>query len=108
MNEYPNIMALSVTLGKDGALVRSYEGFAIVPGIPTDAVDTTGAGDSFWGGFISAFLKSGKNTDSLSTDDLKSFAKFGNAAASLCVRKHGGIPAVPHPAEIEKLLKKTP
>ncbi|MFF9115538.1 ribokinase [Streptomyces massasporeus] len=36
-----------VTLGAEGALVASAEGVARVPAVKVDAVDTTGAGDSF-------------------------------------------------------------
>ncbi|MEU0671792.1 ribokinase [Streptomyces sp. NPDC006172] len=36
-----------VTLGADGALVASAEGVVRVASVPVDAVDTTGAGDSF-------------------------------------------------------------
>jgi ribokinase len=36
-----------VTLGAEGALVASAEGVSRVPAVKVDAVDTTGAGDSF-------------------------------------------------------------
>ncbi|MFH0174800.1 ribokinase [Streptomyces cacaoi] len=36
-----------VTLGSEGALVASSEGFARIASVKVDAVDTTGAGDSF-------------------------------------------------------------
>ncbi len=35
------------------------EGVAVVPAFTVEAVITTGAGDSFWGGFLCAFLDSG-------------------------------------------------
>ncbi|GHF28942.1 ribokinase [Streptomyces mashuensis] len=38
-----------VTLGADGALTLDDEGATTVPGVPAEAVDTTGAGDAFTG-----------------------------------------------------------
>ena len=38
-----------ITLGKDGCLVATPDGTEHVPGVPVDAVDSTGAGDAFVG-----------------------------------------------------------
>jgi hypothetical protein len=42
----------AVTLGKDGVLIASKDGCETVPGFRVEAVDTTGAGDAFWGAFL--------------------------------------------------------
>ena len=73
-------------------------------GFPADAVDATGAGDSFWGGFLAAFCESGKAPAEVTLADAVSFARLGNAVASLCVRKRGAIPAMPTREEAEALL----
>lgn len=93
-----------VTLDADGALVATREGTAVVPSFRVEAVDTTGAGDSFWGGFLCAFVDSKKRPEDVTLEDAKNFARFGNAVASLCVRKRGGIPAMPTLPEVEKVL----
>jgi sugar/nucleoside kinase (ribokinase family) len=41
-----------VTLGKDGALAAGAEGTVHVPGIPVEAIDTTGAGDLFAAAYV--------------------------------------------------------
>lgn len=84
-----------VTIGSQGALVATKDGSAMVSGFPARAVDTTGAGDSFWGGFLTCISESGKPLDQLTFQDFLSFARFGNAAASLCVEKRGAMPAMP-------------
>ena len=43
--------------------------------------------------------------DELTQEDLKEFARFGNAVASLCVEKKGAIPAMPTLAQVEKQIK---
>ena len=89
------ISVVAVTLGADGALVCTKEGSMIVPGYKADMVDTTGAGDSFWGGFLKCLIESGKKPENVSLQEAAEFAKYGNAVASLCVEKRGAIPAMP-------------
>jgi fructokinase len=76
-----------------------------VPGFRANAVDTTGAGDSFFGGFLYRFLASGKALKEVTVDDAADYARFGNATASLCVERRGGIPAMPKLAEVLERLK---
>ena len=74
-------------------------------GYQVQMVDTTGAGDSFWGGFLSQLLESGKKPCEVSLKEVAAFAAYGNAVASLCVEKRGAIPAMPTKAEVEKRMK---
>ncbi len=89
------VSVVAVTLGADGALVCTKEGHTVVPGYKANMVDTTGAGDSFWGGFLYKLVESGKRPEEVTLEEAASFAKFGNAVASLCVEKRGAIPAMP-------------
>ena len=66
--------------------------------------DTTGAGDSFWGGFLSQFLSLNKAIDEMDWNDLRACARQGNAVACLCVQKRGGIPAIPKKREVMEFL----
>jgi fructokinase len=68
-------------------------------------VDTTGAGDSCWGGFLKCLLDSGKRPEDIGLEEAAEFAMYGNAVASLCVEKRGAIPAMPSVEEIEERLK---
>lgn len=100
------VSVVAVTLGADGALVCTKEGSIVVPGFKANMVDTTGAGDSFWGGFLKCLLESGKRPEEITLDEAATFAKYGNAVASLCVEKRGAIPAMPTLEEVEERLKK--
>lgn len=44
------------THGKEGATALSSEGWLTMPAVSTDAVDTNGAGDSFFSGFFHGYL----------------------------------------------------
>lgn len=98
------VKLVAVTLGKDGAYVGNREGGRTVPGFASKAVDTTGAGDSFWGGFLYKLCESGKAPENVSLDEAAEFARFANAVASICVRRQGGIPAMPTMEEVCALL----
>lgn len=86
---------VAVTLGAEGAYVCTKEGGQVVPGFSSKVVDTTGAGDSFWGGFLYQLVDSGKKPCDVTLSEAVEFARFGNAVASLCVEKRGGIPGIP-------------
>lgn len=42
---------VAVTLGSEGVLLATKQRQEKLPGFKVKAIDTTGAGDSFWGGF---------------------------------------------------------
>lgn len=65
---------------RDSEKIRGGEMFAL-PAIPVDAVDTTGAGDHFVAGFITALLKK---------KDFRFCCGMGLAAAARCIVRTGG------------------
>ena len=98
------VKVVAVTLDKEGAYVCTKEGGAAVPAFKANAVDATGAGDSFWGSFLLQVAQSGKKPEDISLDDAISFARFANAAASISVENYGGIPSMPPLDMVEKRL----
>ena len=99
------IKIVAVTLGKEGVLICNRKDHQKVSGFSSQVVDTTGAGDSFWGGFMSQFVKSKLNPEDCSIEELKKFARYGNAVASLCIEKKGGILSIPEEKETFKRLQ---
>lgn len=96
---------VAVTLGSDGVYLASAEKAEHIAGCPTEAVDTTGAGDSFFGGFLSQFVADGRSIEEVEWEEWIRFAGFGNAVAGLCVQKRGGIPSIPGLSEVKTYLK---
>ena len=84
-----------ITLGKAGAYVKAGDVDTIVPPFTVKAVDTTGAGDAFNGGFAAA-LSEGK--------DIISAVKFASALAAISVTRPGKSPAMPQREEIELFM----
>lgn len=99
------IPLVAVTLGADGAYVCTKDGGQVVSGFKSKVVDTTGAGDSFWGGFLYMLVSSGKKPADVTLEEAVEFARFANAVASLCVEKRGGIPGMPSLEEVKERLK---
>lgn len=97
---------VAVTLGAKGVYLAQKGKNEYIEGYRVTAVDTTGAGDSFWGGFLSHFLTYGKSLMDMKWEEWKECAKYGNATASLCVQKRGGIPSIPQKEEVIAVVKK--
>lgn len=73
----PNV---NVTLGAAGSLAATNKGETLVPGFPSTAVDTTGAGDIYAGACLHALAAGAEPADA---------ARFANYAAAALVSKHG-------------------
>lgn len=94
------------TLGADGA--KCYFGGSVlkIPGRKAKAVDATGAGDAFWGGFLSSLRIQGvEHADQLSGDIIRKAMAYGNTAGWICVQSKGAISSLPTREEIEKNLQ---
>ena len=104
LNNGPKLVA--ITLGEDGVLIATADQKSVVPGFKIEAIDTTGAGDSFWGGFLSKYLSYGKSLEELEWEEIYECAVTGNAVAALCVQKRGGIPAIPTKFEVASFLNR--
>lgn len=95
-----------VTLGGDGAYIYCKEGGKKVSGFKSKVIDTNGAGDSFWGGFLYKISKAGKKPEDFMMNELEEYTRFGNAVASLCVEHKGAIPSMPYLEQVQKRMEK--
>lgn len=103
----PLVRALVVTLGRRGSLVVCGDERADIAAFAADAVDTTGAGDTFCGMFAAALAASGRAPQSADMSLLKGAARAGAAAAAIAVTRPGAQDAVPSAAEVAALTERT-
>jgi sugar/nucleoside kinase (ribokinase family) len=89
---------LCVTLGPRGAMLLVGDRLYAAPAPVIEAVDTTGAGDVFRGGFVYAWLKGDAPDDIL---------RFANAAAATSCTRVGAIAGVPSLEDALDLFART-
>lgn len=102
------VKVLCITQGAKGCIIATKHGIERLPTFKVETVDTLGAGDSFFGAFLSRLVLSGKSMDELEIEDLREFAKYANACGALSSTKVGAIPAMPTHEEILALMEKDP
>lgn len=54
-------------------------------------VDTTGAGDAFWGAFLSVAAECQNDMGDWTEAQVRSAIQMGNAAGAFCVKQKGAI-----------------
>jgi sulfofructose kinase len=89
----PNV--LCVTAGEHGAMALDDDRFYHEPAFSVRAVDTTGAGDVFRGGFIYALLQGQSTAQALRT---------ANAAAAISCTRLGALNGIPTLGEVRDLI----
>jgi len=94
-----------VTLGKHGALIMNQRTKRSVQPHDCTVVDTTGAGDAFWGGFLYKLAAGSVHPQDLSERESVDYVVFANAVATHCVQKRGAIPAMPDLDSVMKLYQ---
>ena len=104
MKEY-GITAVVETLGSKGAQVF-WNGILIpVKGRKVKAVDATGAGDAFWGAFLSSLRIQGiENAAELTEEAIRTAMNYGNVSGCICVQSKGAIASIPTREQIEAFL----
>ena len=83
-----------MTLGKDGAIVSNGTETIKFKTLATEVVDTTGAGDAFWGGFYTALT---------SNYPLKEALNIGFATSAFKLKNVGAIAELPSIEELKTL-----
>ena len=95
LDKYPQ-MKVILTLGRRGAVYKSAEECAYQPCFPVDAVDTTGAGDTFTGYFIAAAVEGKTMQEAL---------RLAACASSITVSREGAAVSIPERMLTDKRLK---
>ena len=80
------------TLGKDGCSINDTE---FIRALPVEAVDTTGAGDTF-NGVLAVCLAEGM--------DMKTACRYAVTASGISVTKHCVLASIPKRSEIERMI----
>ena len=100
------VLPLSLlALGPDGAQFRRGEDTGKAEAFKVKVADTNGAGDTFFGAFLSQMAALGiYRPQELSTRQLFDSVRTANLAASITTSRHGAIPAMPDKSELAAKL----
>ena len=85
-----------ITLGDNGVYANDGKAGTMIPPHKVEAIDTTGAGDSFCGAFVAAYAEGKSFVEAV---------RFGNAAAAISVTRMGTAVAMPYREEVEAFIK---
>lgn len=92
---YPHLNVV-LTLGGDGSIFQSSDGQRFACGVhPVQAVDTTAAGDTFTGYFLSERLRHGEADRAL---------RMASVAAGIAVSRKGAEPSIPMLSEVKDIV----
>ena len=100
-----NLKLLIVTLGEKGSFYKTSKKTGIVDGIKAKVVDTTGAGDIFYGSFLYKLINNEKeikldknmNFNELNVEEM---LKFANKVGALSITKKGAMTSIPELEDI--------
>ncbi|MDF2689428.1 MAG: 2-dehydro-3-deoxygluconokinase [Microvirga sp.] len=87
---------VALTMGKNGTMVATKDRVEVVPPYPVEAIDATGAGDTFDGAFLAEWL--------VHRDPFKA-ASYANAAAALSTLGKGAVAPIPKRDRVEEFLR---
>lgn len=91
-----------LTLGQEGCIAITAHGEHAVPSVAVDVVDTTGAGDGFVAGMLSAIAE---NPDIFGNDKaLIDCCRYANAVGAMTTTARGAIPSLPTRDQVDALL----
>lgn len=93
-----------VTFGAQGCAYYFNNKLVKVLPFSVKAIDATGAGDGFLGGFLVKFMESGKKIEELSDAELLSFCRFANACGAHATTIRGAIGSLATYEKIEEMF----
>jgi 2-dehydro-3-deoxygluconokinase len=88
---------VALKMGADGALIASADSRIRIPPHRVQAVDATGAGDTFDGAFLARLLAG---------DDVEAAARYANVAAALSTQGYGAVTPIPRKDEVMAAMKR--
>ena len=101
--EFGNLRLILVTGGREGSWASYGDTLVYQPTfLKVNTIDTTGAGDAFFGSCLDWILETG--LENLTEGQLADMLLFANAAASIVTTRKGAIRSMPNRVEVLALM----
>lgn len=101
--QYP-FKLLLITFGSNGCAYLYKNTYKHIPSFHVHSVDTTGAGDGFFGSVLAQIMEKEINLDQLDFDILNQIGRIANACGAFATTQKGAIGSLAYPADIKKML----
>ncbi|TVR11133.1 MAG: sugar kinase [Salinarimonadaceae bacterium] len=86
---------IALKLGREGAIVADATGRYRIPPLQVEALDATGAGDTFGGAFVARLLAG---------DGIEEAGRYAAAAAALSTTGYGAVDPIPNADQVRKAM----
>ncbi len=93
------------TMGRNGARLFTPDFNVEAEGFSVDAIDTTGAGDAFLGGFLGKMMSDGKSVGDIDAEYAFELIRYANACGAIVSSRQGAISSMPDRSEVEAFLR---
>jgi fructokinase len=100
------ISMILVTYGDKGSAVYYKHKLVKVPAYKVDSIDTTGAGDAFFGAFLAKLYESKKTLENFTLEELKDYLRTANACGAIATLKKGAIGSLPTLKQLNDFMGK--
>lgn len=88
---------VAMKMGADGVLLATAEGRTRIAGLRVQAIDATGAGDTFCGSFLARIILG---------DAPEAAARYANVAAALSTTGYGAVAPIPRAEDVRAALER--
>lgn len=95
---------LFVTFGSNGCAYFYQNTYKHIDSFSVNAVDTTGAGDGFFGAILAQLMEKKIDINQIDFNDLDEIAHYANACGAFATTQKGAIGSLAYPDDIKKML----
>ncbi|MBE7091307.1 MAG: carbohydrate kinase [Clostridiales bacterium] len=93
-----------ITMGSAGSIMVTKDIAVAENGYPANCVDSTGAGDCFFGSLLALFALRG-GIENITEDEGSAMLRYANAAGAIAVEGYGAIPSYPEKQAVLDRMK---
>ena len=97
---------LFVTFGSIGCAYFYQNTYKHVDSFSVNAIDTTGAGDGFFGAVLAQLMEKKVDLNHLNHNTLNEIARYANACGAFATTQKGAIGSLAYPDDIKKMIGK--
>jgi fructokinase len=100
-----DISLILVTRGSNSTIYKYKDEVGEIATYKANMLDSTGAGDAFFGSVAQQILCADKDICDFSMDEIKDIIDVANLIASICIENYGGIPSLPNKEVVLRRLR---